>query len=146
MYNRLQFSIKINAEKSKIWRTLWDDQMYRRWAAVFFAGSYAVTDNWKECSTVLFLAPDGSGIYSIIEKHIPNELMSFKHLGKVLDGQEQPMDEETEKWSGATEKYIVSEGENGSQLTVDIDVLDEHLEFMKEAFPRALEEIKKNCS
>ena len=36
MMNRLQFSIDIKAEKTKIWEALWNDSSYRDWASVFF--------------------------------------------------------------------------------------------------------------
>ena len=146
MIHRLQFSIDINAEKSKIWNALWDENSYRDWAGVFFEGSYAVTDHWKENSKVLFLVPDKSGIYSLIETHIPNKIMSFKHIGNVVNGMEQPIDDDTKKWSGATETYTLSEGKHSNRLTVDIDILEEHLDFMKATFPKALERIKNNCN
>ncbi len=145
MINRLQFSIEIDAEKAEIWETLWNEDAYRNWASVFYEGSYAVSDDWKEGSQVQFLIPDKSGIYSRIEKHIPNEIMHFKHIGSVVDGQPQALDDETKKWSGTTEVYTLTETENGHKLTVDIDILDEHLEYMTKTFPKALERIKTNC-
>ena len=146
MINRLEFSIDIKAEKITIWKALWSDSLYREWASVFFEGSYAVTDNWDEGSRVHFLAPDQSGIYSIIEEHIPNKIIRFKHIGNVLEGKEQPIDDETKKWSGATEIYKLIAGTEINTLTVEIDVLDEHLDFMKNTFPQALEKVVNNCS
>jgi len=140
--NRLLFSIDIKAEESKIWETLWNERSYREWASVFYEGSYAVASDWNEGSTVLFLAPDQSGIYSIIESHIPNKLIQFKHIGSVLKGKEQPIDDETKKWSGATEIYKLTEGSDYNTLTIEIDVMDEHLEFMTDKLPKALEKIK----
>lgn len=145
MINKLKFSIEISAKKEVIWEALWDDSSYRDWSSVFFEGSYAVTNNWKEGSNVHFLAPDQSGIYSLIERHIPNKTIRFKHIGNVVKGKEQPIDDETKKWSGATEVYSLTEAINGHTLTVNIDVLDEHLEFMTNIFPKALEKIKSNC-
>ena len=146
MINRLKFSIDIKAEKTTIWKALWDENSYCKWVSVFFEGSYAVTDDWKEGSKVHFLAPDQSGIYSIIEKHIPNNIIQFKHIGNVLKGKEQPIDDETKKWSGATEIYALTEGKNTNTLEVEIDVMDEHLEFMTNTFPQALKKIKNICS
>ncbi|MEM7086734.1 MAG: hypothetical protein AAF489_11160 [Bacteroidota bacterium] len=146
MIHRLKFSIDIKARKSRIWSALWEETAYRDWASVFYEGSYAVTNNWEEGSTVLFLAPNQSGIYSIIETNVPNTVMGFRHVGKVLKGKEQPMDDETKKWSGATEVYTVTEGADSNTLTVEIDVLDEHLDFMTTTFPKALEKVKHNCS
>lgn len=146
MLKRIEFSIEIKAEKTTIWKALWNQSSYREWASVFFEGSYAVTDNWEEGSKVHFLAPDQSGIYSVIEKHIPNKIIRFKHIGNVLKGKELPIDIETKKWSGATEIYSLTEGKNSCTLTVNIDIMDEHLEFMTKTFPKALEKIKNNCS
>ena len=146
MINRLKFSVDIKAEKTTIWIALWNESSYREWASVFFEGSYAVTDDWKEGSKVHFLAPDQSGIYSIIEKHIPNNIIQFKHIGNVVRGKEQPIDGETKKWSGATEIYKLTEGKDTNTLTVEIDVMNEHLEFMTNTFPQALEKVKDNCS
>jgi len=60
----------------------------------------------------------------------------------VSNGKEQPIDEETKKWSGATEVYSLAEGIDNNTLTIEIDVMDEHLDFMKEKLPLALEKIK----
>lgn len=146
MINKLQFSIDIKAEASKIWQALWDDSSYREWASLFFEGSYVVTNNWKEGSKVLFLSPDKNGIYSIIEKHIPNKTIMFKHIGNVAKGKEQPIDDNTKAWSGATEIYTLTKAAESHTLKVEIDVLDEHLDFMKNTFPKALERIKSNCN
>ena len=145
MIHRTEFSIDIDAPKAKIWKALWDDSSYRDWSGVFFEGSYAISDGWKEGSTVHFLAPDKNGIYSLIEKHIPNEYIAFKHIGNVVAGEEQPLDEETKKWTGATEVYKITGGEGTHTLTVEIDIMEEHLEFMTNTFQKALEKVKSNC-
>ena len=145
MINKLELSINIEAEKTTIWKALWEDNYYRDWADVFYEGSYYVTDNWKVGSKVMFLAPDESGIFSIIEKHIPNKVIQFKHIGNVVKGKEQTIDDETRKWSGATEIYSLIEVADSITLVIQIDVLDEHLEYMSTKFPKALERVKQNC-
>lgn len=146
MINRLQFSIDIKADKTKIWKALWDDKHYRAWCGVFYEGSYYIADSWEEGRRIMFLAPDQSGISSIIEIHIPNETIQFKHIGSVVKGEIQPPDDETIKWSGATESYSLIENSDFITLLVEIDVLEEHVEFMSAKFPEALEQVKKNCS
>lgn len=144
MIKRLQFSINIKADREKIWNALWDDKHYRDWCGVFSEGSHYDVDNWEEGSKIMFLASDQSGIYSVIERHFPNKIIQFKHIGSVVDGQEQLVDDEVKKWSGATETYSLKEGAGFFTLLVEIDVLDEHVEFMSAKFPIALEKIKKN--
>ena len=144
MINRLEFSTEIKADKEKIWNALWNDTLYRDWSSVFGEGSHYVVDNWKEGSKIMFLSSDQSGIYSIIERHVPNETIQFKHIGIVVDGKEQPIDNEVKSWTGTTESYSLKEGSGFYTLLVEIDVLDEHVEFMSEKLPIALEKIKKN--
>ena len=146
MMNRLQFSIDIQAEKTTIWNALWNDSKYRDWAGIFFEGSYAITKNWEEGSIVHFLAPDKNGVYSKIEKHIPNKIIQFKHIGNVTNGIEQPIDDTTKSWTGAMEVYKLIENSNFITLSVGIDIMDEHLEFMSNTFPLALEKVKANCT
>ncbi|MEO6168892.1 MAG: SRPBCC domain-containing protein [Chitinophagales bacterium] len=133
----LSFPIKIKAPKEKVWKVLWDDSTYRLWTGVFQEGSYAVSD-WNEGSKVLFLGPDGSGMYSLIAQSKPNEFMSFKHLGELKDGKEQPASE----WSGALENYTLKETAGVTELTVEMEVTDDFAKYFKDTFPQALEKIK----
>ena len=141
--HRLQFSIDIKADKKKIWDTLWIN--YKDWANIFSEGSYAVTNDWKEGTIVHFLAVDKSGVYSTIEKHTPNEVMCFKHIGNVVNGEEQALDESSKKWTGTSEIYKLSQGTDFVTLSIDIDIMEEHLAFMKTKLPIALEKIKSSC-
>ncbi|MEO9531834.1 MAG: hypothetical protein ABJG68_13725 [Crocinitomicaceae bacterium] len=140
---KLNFSIMIPATNAAIWKALWSDQGYRAWAEIFFEGSYIIADNFKKGSTVHFLSPDKSGIYSIIEQHEPNKSIVFKHIGNVKNGEAQALDEDSKNWTGSEEKYSLSNTEKGVKLQVDIDVLTEHLDFMQKTFPEALDVIKK---
>ena len=140
---RLKFSIDINAVNERIWNALWDDKNYRIWGAVFFEGSYVKADSWEEGSRVFFLGPDHSGIFSTILKHIPNQIIKYKHIGKVVNGKEQEIDEDTKKWSGATEIYSIIEEGGHNVLTIDLDVQAEHIEFMSKRLPKALQVIKQ---
>ena len=136
------FSIKIKAPKEKVWNVLWNDDTYRKWTEVFSEGSHAVTD-WKEGSEVLFLSEDGKGMYSAIDKKIPNEYMSFKHLGVVKDKEKQPMDEETKEWSGAREDYSLKESDGVTELSVAMDIAESYEDYFKNTFPKALEKVKE---
>lgn len=138
---QLNFSIVINASKEKVWRILWDDITYRKWTSAFSDGSYAVSD-WKEGSKVLFLAPGGDGMVSIIAKKIPNQFMSFKHLGIVKGGEEQPETEETKTWAGAMENYSLKEKKGLTEVAVTIDITEDNEQEFMETFPKALQTVK----
>ncbi|MDY7395002.1 hypothetical protein UMM65_07095 [Aureibaculum sp. 2210JD6-5] len=48
---RKEFNIYIDASQKKVWKVLWSDETYPKWAASFAEGSRAETD-WKEGSKV----------------------------------------------------------------------------------------------
>ena len=69
--------------------------------------------------------------------------MSFRHIGEVKDGVEQPVDEQTQSWSGGTEDYTLKETGGVTELTVEMDMMGEMLEYFNNTFPLALEQVKK---
>ena len=137
----LQFTIDINAPASKVWDVLWDDATYRKWTTAFCEGSYAVS-NWNEGDSVHFLDPNGNGMYSVIEKKIDNELMSFRHIGNIMDLKEMPLDEETKLWSNSKEIYELKEENNQTKLTVKVDTLDKYVDFFNGSMSKAIELVK----
>lgn len=139
---RIQFSIDINADKVKIWNVLWEDATYRDWTSVFHAGSHMVAKSLDAGSKVLFLSPELNGMYSKIDKHIKYEMISFRHLGEVRDGQELPIDEKTREWSGFEELYTLTQKSDVFTLTAEMDIRDEEEGFMAKVFPKALEKVK----
>ncbi|MBI2019869.1 SRPBCC domain-containing protein [Candidatus Daviesbacteria bacterium] len=135
---KLSFSIEINAPAEKVWNILWEDATFTDWTSVFAEGSYAVSD-WKEGSKIQFIDPnENAGMSSVIEKLVPNQFMSFRHITEIKDGQEQPPKE----WSGAHENYTLEENEGITKLTVDLDTIDEYKEMFEDKFPKALERVK----
>lgn len=138
----LEFVITIHAPAEKVWKTLWEDKTYREWTSVFKEGSYAVSD-WLEGSKIHFLSPEGEGMYSVIEKLLPNEYMSFKHFGVLKNYEEQEADEETKKWSGSHENYTLTEKNGETTLRVDMESVTEFADYFRDIFPKALKKIKE---
>lgn len=137
----LHFSIEIKAPKEKIWKILWEDATYRQWTSVFNESSYAVSD-WEEGSKIQFLSADGSGMYSMIDKKIPNKQMTFRHLGIVKDGVEQPDDEKTGEWKDALESYFLTENNGVTELKAELNTVEAYKQYFKDTFPKALEKVK----
>ena len=137
----VHYSVKINASKERVWDILWGDLTYPEWTSVFSEGSAIVTD-WEKGSKVLFLSGTDDGMYSVIEEKIPNEYMSFKHLGMVKEGKELPIDEDTKKWSGSLEKYSLKETDDMTILKVDLDTEESSVESFNKLFPVALKKVK----
>lgn len=144
---QLDFTVRINAPQAKVWNTLWSDDTYRKWTAVFHEGSHAESD-WKEGSKILFLDESGQGgMSSLISRLIPNEFMSFQHLGIIKDGVEDFETAEAKGWSGAMENYTLLEKDGGTELRVEVDSSDsdEHnfVDYFRETFPKALQRVKE---
>ncbi len=138
----LTFTTTIHSSRKKVWDILWSDAGYRQWTSVFTEGSYAVSD-WQEGSKVLFLSPAGEGMFSIINKKIPDAYMSFKHMGVVKDGIEQPPTAASEAWAGATENYALEEKDGITTLTVTMDITAEFEQYFTDTFPKALQKVKE---
>ena len=135
----LNFATKINASKEKVWEALWDDTNYRKWTAAFMEGSYAESD-WNEGSKISFLTPQGDGMYSIIEKKVPGVQMTFKHLGEVKKGVEEP-----KEWGDAEESYHLNEKNGVTELEVKLkmETSSEFEQYFNDTFPKALGIVKQ---
>jgi uncharacterized protein YndB with AHSA1/START domain len=139
---KIEISIDINAPKEKVWNVLWNDDTYPQWTSVFSEGSRVITD-WKEGSKVHFVSANGDGLNSIIAKSIPNEYISFKHLGMLKEGKEVPVDAETETWAGMLENYTLKAINKHTTLTVDMDATEEIAGYFQQLFPQALQKVKE---
>jgi hypothetical protein len=137
-----EFKISINAPREKVWNVLWNDSSYRAWTSVFAEGSHAETD-WKKGSKVLFLDNKGRGMVSVVAEKIPNQFMSFKHLGEVKDGVEDTSSERVSQWAGALENYSLKTVNGKTELTVDMNITDEFMDYFLNTWPRALDKVKE---
>ena len=139
---KLTFKVTIDAPREKVWEILWNDASYQAWTSVFAEGSRAETD-WKKGSKVLFLDGKNDGMVSTIVENIPNEFMSFKHLGGVKNGVEDLDSEKVKEWSGGTENYTLKTVNGKTELTVDMDVTDEYKDYFEKTWPKALDKLKE---
>lgn len=69
--------------------------------------------------------------------------MTFKHIGEIKDGKEQPLDEKTSAWSGSLETYILKEKEGKTELTVEMDIVEDYADYFNKTFPQALQKVKE---
>lgn len=140
----MHFERTIHASREKLWNALWDDASYRKWTSAFSPTSYAVTDNWKEGSKVLFLDGEGSGMVSTIAENRPNEYMSIKHLGEVKNGVEDTTSEKVQAWNGAMENYTLTQTLKGTHLAVELigNIPDEFADYFEKTWPLALDKLQ----
>lgn len=133
---KLQFSIKIEASKEKVWNILWDDKTFRDWANNIDEGMYLLGD-LKKGNVVHFMSPTGYGVKSRIIKFIPNQLISFQHTEDTLEEQTRK-----KEWTGGVESYLLEENGGITTLTIETDVPPEQEETFNDRMPKALKRIK----
>lgn len=133
---KLHFDIQINAEPEKVWSVLWDDFSFRQLTSAFREGSF-YQGNLKENEIIKFFDPQNNGMFSKIVKLVPNEEITFQHLGEIYNGVETP-----QNFESGTENYILTENENTTHLTVEIQTSEEFKSFFEENFPNALSNVK----
>ncbi|OCA79441.1 ATPase [Chryseobacterium contaminans] len=133
---QLSYEIEINAEPEKVWSVLWSDITYRQWTTAFTEGSF-YEGALEENSIVKFLDPKNNGMYSKVIKVIPNEEITFLHLGEIYEGIEV-----AQEWGDATEAYFLEENEEGTLLRTVINTPAEFKTFFEEKFPKAMNIVK----
>lgn len=140
---KVTFSIDINAPKEKVWYSLWDEENYEKWTSAFCEGSHAISD-WNEGSKIYFLGPGGGGgMNSKISIKKPFDTMSFMHLGEIKEFKEMPITPETQQWSGAEERYDLTENNGITTVTTTMDVVEKFADYFNETFPKALQKVKE---
>lgn len=68
---------------------------------------------------------------------MPNEFISFRHLGELREGKEYPYDRER------LETYTLTENNGNTILTLDQDIPEEYKSMFEDSVPRAFERIKE---
>lgn len=145
---KIHEEIFIDAPKEKVWDTMLSDAAYREWTKPFNPGSY-FKGSWEEGSKILFLGPDPEGgegeggMVSFIKENRPFEFISIEHQGIIANGVEDTTSEDAKKWTPAYENYTFTEEDGGTLLSVDVEVAAEYVQMFKEAWPKALEELKR---
>ncbi len=136
---KLQFTIEINADKEKVWNTLWQDKTFREWAGIIDPGTYIVGE-LKQGNEVQFISAEGYGVTSFVEKLIPNEYLLLKHLA---DTKESGKEEREKEWTGGEESYRLLDNGTITTLNVEFNVPLELEEYFNVNYPKALEKIKE---
>ncbi len=83
-------------------------------------------------------------MYSVIEQMDAPNTMIFKHLGEISDGVEKPFAPES-GWANSQESYYLTGDDGNTQVAVEVGMDESYLEFMDNAFPKALAILKELC-
>jgi uncharacterized protein YndB with AHSA1/START domain len=142
---KLCFVSEIRAAPDVVWKNLWDQETYKKWAGVFTPGSY-YEGSMKKGSRIHFLAPDGNGMYSDVIECDTHERMVFSHLGWISNYKEVPVDEETERWTGNIESYQLIPHTTGTVVRVEVEAVKEHQDFFNGSLPKVLDQLNLLCT
>ncbi|MUP47415.1 SRPBCC domain-containing protein [Gramella sp. BOM4] len=146
---KLKFTKKISAPAHKVYETmlgLKNKKTYEYWTAAFNPTS-TFEGSWNEGSKILFVGEDENGkkggMVSEIAAHKPADFISIRHYG-ILDGDtEVTTGEQVEKWAGGFENYYFKENDGITTVTVEMDAIDEYLDYFNKTYPEALDRLKE---
>jgi hypothetical protein len=146
---KIQFTVEIKASEAQVFDLmlgLSDKSTYEQWTALFNPTS-TYDGSWTKGSKMLFVGYDEngekSGIVSEIAEHLANQFISIRHYGLVQADVEITSGPEVEKWANGFENYSFEEKNDGTQVTVEMDVTEEFLDYMNESYPKALAKLKE---
>jgi hypothetical protein len=109
---------------------------------------------WDKGNKIHFVGVDEKGekggMVSKIVENIPNQFVSIQHYGLLHGDKEITEGPEVEKWANGFENYTFEEN-NGpdsnreTTVIVDLDTVDDFLNYMTQTYPKALDKLKALC-
>lgn len=148
---KLQFKVSINAPAAKIYDLmlgLSNKSTYEEWTSLFNPTS-TYEGSWDKGTKILFVGVDEKGekggMVSKIAENIPNQFVSIQHYGLLKANKEITEGPEVEKWANGFENYTFEENNGRTTITVDLDTTEDFLDYMNEAYPKALNKLKEMC-
>ena len=145
---KLQFKKEINATAQKVYETmlgLKDKSTYKHWTSAFNPTS-TYEGSWEKDCKILFVGVDKNGkkggMVSKIVENQPAKFVSILHYGFLQDGVEVTTGEQVEKWAGGHENYTFQESKSKTILTVDIDTIEDYVDYFNKTYPTALTKLK----
>ena len=146
---RKVYQVSVAAPKEKcvdIMLGLSNKSTYEQWTAVFNPTS-TYEGSWNTGEKIKFVGIDEngkkSGMASRIAEHIPYTFVSIQHYGLYQDDVEITEGPSVDSWAGGLENYTYETVEETTNITVEVDVTEEHLEYFDKTYPAALEKLKE---
>jgi hypothetical protein len=146
---KLQFKKDINASAEKVYNAMLgisNIETYQQWTSEFNPTS-TYEGSWEKGTKIYFVGTDEKGkrggMVSEIADNIPFQFVSIRHYG-ILDGENEITEgAEVEKWAGGLENYSFEENNGVTTVTVDVDTMDDYIDFFNKTFPKALDKLKE---
>lgn len=148
---KLKFNKNIHSTAQKVYETmlgLKSKSTYEHWTSAFNPTS-TYEGNWENGSKIYFVGMDENGkkggMVSRIEDNQPSKFVSVQHYGFLDGDNEVTTGEQVEKWAGGHENYTFQENNGITTVIVEIDVIEEYLNYFKDTYPKALDKLKEIC-
>ncbi len=148
---KIQFNINIDAPVNKVYDYMLgidNKSTYEQWTAMFNPTS-TYEGTWNKGSKILFIGTDEKGekggMVAEIVENIPNRFVSIRHYGLLKNDKEITEGPEVEKWTNGLENYTFEENNGTTNVTVDLDTIEDFLDYMNQTFPKALDKLKEIC-
>lgn len=138
----LTYTIEIQADKDKIWQSLWEGENYTKWTTPFSEGLYIERESFSEGSEIRFFAPNGDAMISKIVNLQPNEYVAFEHLSMMHNGEISSFNKDGET-NQYFESYRLVDNENSVTLVAKVDTLESEEKSMDKTFLKALQIVKQ---
>lgn len=144
MKKTLEFAVRIDAPRNRVWDVMIGPATYGQWTAAFCEGS-CFEGSWEQGARIQFLSPGGGGMSSEIAENRLHEYISIRHVGEIAGGVEDTSSEKVLGWAPSYENYSFSDVPGGTELRVNIEVVPEWESFILQTFPKALDRLKSLC-
>lgn len=146
---KLEFKQEIKAPAQKVYELmlgLKDKSTYEFWTEAFNPTS-TFEGNWEKGSKILFIGLDENGkrggMVSKVEEHLPAKFVSLVHYGFVDGDNEVTSGEIVEQWAGGYEDYRFEETDGITTVIVELDSLEDHIDYFENSYPKALLKLKE---
>lgn len=148
---KLVFRKNINASAQEVYQTMLglnNKSTYEYWTAAFNPTS-TFEGTWEKGSKMHFLGVDENGkkggMVSEVVENQPARLVSVRHYGFLDGDKEVTTGDEVEKWSGGHEVYNFEEKNGKTTVVVELDTIDEFLDYFNDTYPKAMDKLKEIC-
>ena len=146
---KLQYKIEIKASAKKVYDIMLGSsniKTYEQWTSEFNPTS-TYEGSWEKGAKIYFIGTDENGkrggMVSEIADNMPFWFVSIRHYG-ILDGENEITEgAEVEKWAGGLENYSFEENNGVTTVTVDVDSMEDYIDFFNKTFPKALDKLKE---
>jgi uncharacterized protein YndB with AHSA1/START domain len=146
---KIQQSIIIDAPREVVWAAIINEQKFRIWCAEFAPGSY-FDGGWQLGQSIKFLGKDEDGQLMgmqaeiAVSEHLKR--ISIRHYGLISGDVVDSDSDEAKKWVPSYESYeLESISPQSTLFSIDVDINEDYLEDMSDAWSKALLKLKEVC-